>query len=252
MNRALNVGQAVQPDDLPVGQAVQPDDLPVGQVIPPDDPVLSGWKARSTNWPGQERLRSANEVGIEVEISNMQVHLPVDREELARLVRRVLEREGHRRGSISIALVDQATIHGLNRTHLGHDWPTDVISFPLSDPHDPDWTGELVVSAEMADTTAREIGVEPSHELALYIVHGLLHLCGYDDTVESDANRMRRREEETLADLGIPNPFPLVGPMRPQPRGGPVGPDVAAGESPAKKAAARAERALPEQSETLT
>jgi probable rRNA maturation factor len=197
--------------------------------------------------PGQ----SGDDVEIEVQISNTQDHLRVDREELARLVRRVLDREGHRRGSISIALVDEATIHALNRTHLGHDWPTDVISFPLSDPDDPDWAAELVVSAEMARTTAREIGVEPSHELALYIVHGLLHLCGYDDTVESDARRMRRREEELLAELGIPDPFPLVGPMRPQGQGRPAGPEVAAGPSPPRTAAAQAERVLPEQSETL-
>ena len=147
---------------------------------------------------------------IEVEISDTQDHLRVDREELAGLVRRVLDREGHRRGSISIALVDQATIHALNRTHLGHDWPTDVITFPFSNPDDPILTGELVVSAELALTTAREIGVEPSQELALYIVHGLLHLCGYDDTREPDAGRMRRREEEVLADLGIPNPLNRV------------------------------------------
>jgi probable rRNA maturation factor len=190
-------------------------------------------------------------VEIEVEISNTQDHLRVDREELARLVRRVLEREGHRRGSISIALVDQGTIHALNRTHLGHDWPTDVISFPLSDPDDPDWTGELVVSAEMARATAREIGVEPSHELALYLVHGLLHLCGYDDRDESDACRMRRREEEILSDLGIPNPFPMVGPMRAYGRGRPVGADVAAGSAPARTAAAGAEGMVPEQSELL-
>jgi probable rRNA maturation factor len=190
-------------------------------------------------------------VEIEVQISNTQAHLRVDREELARLVRRVLEREGHRRGSISIALVDQATIHALNRTHLGHDWPTDVISFPLSDPEDSDWTGELVVSAEMARTTAREIGVEPSHELALYIVHGLLHLCGYDDRVESDASRMRHREEEILADLGIPNPFPLVGPMRLQGQGRPVGPDVAVRSAPARAGATGSEGMVPEPSEML-
>jgi probable rRNA maturation factor len=146
-------------------------------------------------------------VEIDVEISDTQNHLRVDREELARLVRCVLDREGRTRGSISIALVDQATIHALNRTHLGHDWPTDVISFPFSNPDDPDLTGELVVSAELALTTARELGVEPSHELALYIVHGLLHLCGYRDSLERDARRMRRREHEILAGLGIPNPF---------------------------------------------
>jgi probable rRNA maturation factor len=168
-------------------------------------------------------------VEIEVEISDTQDHLRLAREELADLVRRVLDLEGHTHGSISIALVDQATIHALNRTHLGHDWPTDVLSFPLSNPDDRDLTGELIVSAEMALTTAREIGVEPSHELALYIVHGLLHLCGYDDSVEPDAGRMRRREDEILADLGIPNPFKLAGPAPVQRRSHTVGPALPAG-----------------------
>ncbi|HZW34700.1 MAG TPA: rRNA maturation RNase YbeY [Isosphaeraceae bacterium] len=176
---------------------------------------------------------------IEVEISDTQNHLRVDREKLAGLVRRVLDREGYRRGSISIALVDQATIQALNRAHLGHDWPTDVISFPLSHPDDPDLAGELVVSAEMALTTAVEIGVEPAHELALYLVHGLLHLCGYDDRAEPDAGRMRRREEEVLADLGIPNPFHRVGP------------NLAAGVLPGGTAVPPARRTHPEPSEIL-
>jgi probable rRNA maturation factor len=201
-------------------------------------------------------------VDIEVEISDTQDHLRVDREELADLARRVLVQEGHTHGSISIALVDQATIHTLNRTHLGHDWPTDVLSFPLSNPDDRVLTGELVVSAEMALTTAREIGVEPSHELALYIVHGLLHLCGYDDSREPDAGRMRRREDEILADLGIPNPFKLAGPAPAPRRGQPVGPplpagpdvagpDPAAGALPDGTTAPAAKRTRPEPSETL-
>ena len=96
-----------------------------------------------------------------------------------RLVREVLIGRGSR--PISIALVDDATIHAVNRRHLAHDWPTDVISFRLSEVDDDELAGELVVSAEMAATTARQAGVGAWDELALYVVHGLLHLCGYDD-----------------------------------------------------------------------
>jgi probable rRNA maturation factor len=169
-------------------------------------PVASetGLQLATRNW----QLRSANDVEIEVEISDTQGHCPVDRAALVRLVRDVLVKEGRRRASISIALVDQATIHALNRAHLGHDWPTDVISFPLSDAEDPVLAGELVVSAEMAVATAAELGVEPADELALYLVHGLLHLCGYDDSHESDAVVMRRREEEILAGGSRPIPEP--------------------------------------------
>ena len=144
---------------------------------------------------------------IEVEISNTQGHMQVDGAKLDQLVRVVLGAEDRRRGSISIALVDNATIHAINRTHLGHDWPTDVITFPLAGPDDPILAGELVVSAEMACSVAREIGVKPGEELALYVVHGLLHLCGYDDHDDADRCRMRLREGELLARAGLTNPF---------------------------------------------
>ena len=116
-------------------------------------------------------------------------------------MRVVLAAEGHSRASISIAVVDNATIHTINQAHLGHDWPTDVITFPLADPDESVLTGELVVSAEMACTTARELGVKPSDELALYVVHGLLHLCGFDDHDDSERRRMRQREHELLAQV---------------------------------------------------
>ena len=90
--------------------------------------------------------------------------------------------------------------------------PTDVITFPLSEPGDPGLSGELVVSAEMAVATAGESRADPLHELALYVVHGLLHLCGLDDLTPEAANAMRAGEGEALASLGLTNTFPLVGP----------------------------------------
>jgi probable rRNA maturation factor len=144
---------------------------------------------------------------IEVDVSDTQGHLRVDPATLEHLVRVVLATENRSSGSISIALVDNATIGAIHRKHLGQDGPTDVISFPLNDPDDLVLAGELVVSTEMACNVAREIGVEPGAELALYVVHGLLHLCGYDDHDDADRCRMRRREEEILsrARVTIPN-----------------------------------------------
>jgi probable rRNA maturation factor len=150
---------------------------------------------------------------VEVEVSDTQGHLAVDPEAVKALVRRVLEWEDLRvPATISVALVDDRTIHAVNRRHLGHDCPTDVISFLLTDPDEPVLAGELVVSAERAATVARRAGVDPWAELALYVVHGLLHLCGYDDLAAPDVDAMRRREGEILAREGLTNTFPLVDP----------------------------------------
>ncbi len=148
---------------------------------------------------------------IEVEISDTQSHLATDPAFIEALVRRVLLLEGVERASISIALVDDPTIQAINRRHLDHDWPTDVITFVLSEPDDPNLAAELVVSAEMAASTARDVGVDPRSELALYVVHGLLHLCGLDDQTPEDADVMRRREGEILSLEGLINTYPLVG-----------------------------------------
>jgi probable rRNA maturation factor len=146
--------------------------------------------------------RSAH-CSIDVEISDTQAHLAIDRDSLFSLVASVLRNEGRDRASISIAIVNDEAIKRLNHTHLGHDWPTDVITFPLSEPHEAVLAGELVVSAETACAAAIAHNGDPASELALYIVHGLLHLCGYDDRSDADAALLRRRQSEALAAAGI-------------------------------------------------
>ena len=148
--------------------------------------------------------------GVSVEVNDAQSFLAVDPDAVARVVRVALDAEGVADASVSVALVDDAAIRAVNRRHLGHDWPTDVISFPLSDPGDDALSGELVVSAETALATARGAGVPAWDELALYLVHGLLHLCGHDDHGAEARGAMRRREGEVLARLGLSNTFPAA------------------------------------------
>lgn len=157
-----------------------------------------------------EEPASAAPGTIAVEISSTQSVLSCNPDALRALVVRTLRGEGIHSASISLALVDNRTIHGVNREYLQHDWPTDVISFPLSEPDDPELAGELVVSAEMAQTTAHEIGADSWDELALYVVHGLLHLCGYDDGAPDEAAAMRAREDLVLRREGLRNTFPLA------------------------------------------
>src|SRR5438093_598282 len=105
----------------------------------------------------------------------------IDRGGLREVVRAVLDGEGVADHEISLAFVDNATIHRLNKRYLDHDEPTDVLSFPLSDAHARKLAGELVIGVEVAQQQAQERGHAVDAELSLYVIHGLLHLCGHDD-----------------------------------------------------------------------
>ena len=142
---------------------------------------------------------------IRVKIASPQEIVPLDYAKLRETARVVLEGEGVNEARISLAFVDNATIHGLNKRFLNHDEPTDVLSFPMSGPDAKCLEGELVLGAEVAKAQSAERGHEVSAELALYVIHGLLHLCGYDDHEEPDIQRMRERERKYLKQLGFPN-----------------------------------------------
>jgi len=143
-----------------------------------------------------------------IAITNAQDILKIDAEFLEQVTRQTLSAERVGEAEISIALVDNATIHDLNVRHLQHDEPTDVLSFlldcrPPEAAEQPDDVGkqiegEVVLSVEMAVQRAAEFGWTPHDELLLYLVHGLLHLCGYDDLSEAQREEMRSRERTNL------------------------------------------------------
>jgi probable rRNA maturation factor len=140
-----------------------------------------------------------------IAIATPQETVAVDRAFMRNLVRTVLEGEGVADAEISLAFVDNATIHRLNKRFLEHDEPTDVLSFPLSEPGAKRLAGELVVGAEVAQAQAQERGHDVQAELALYVIHGLLHLCGHDDKTAEAAAAMRQRERHYLGELGLPD-----------------------------------------------
>jgi probable rRNA maturation factor len=142
---------------------------------------------------------------IRVKIASPQEVVPLDYAKLRETARVVLEGEGISEAQVSLAFVDNATIHGLNKRFLNHDEPTDVLSFPMSGPGAKVFEGELVMGAEVAKAQAAERGHDVAAELALYVIHGLLHLCGYDDHDAKDAKRMRERERQYLQLLGYPD-----------------------------------------------
>lgn len=92
----------------------------------------------------------------------------------------------------------------LHRVHMGIDTPTDVLTFDLgSDPRRGFIDGEIVACADVARRAAANLGVSLLAELALYAVHGVLHLAGFDDHTAKDAARMHALEDEILRGCGI-------------------------------------------------
>jgi probable rRNA maturation factor len=109
---------------------------------------------------------------------------------------------------VSLAIVDDSTIHQLNRRHLEHDYATDVLSFVLEEGPDH-LEGEIIASWDHARTQAADVGWQAENELMLYVIHGALHLVGFDDHHPDDRRRMREAEAEQLRSWGLPLPSPI-------------------------------------------
>jgi probable rRNA maturation factor len=145
-----------------------------------------------------ESMTSGNKKSV-VLISSSQRAVRVDRARLARLLRFVARKEGFRLGQIDLAVVGKDEITSHNRRWLRHAGATDVLSFDLSE--GGGLSGQLIVCGDVAAEQAHLRGLPAQEELMLYVVHGLLHLCDYDDQTVRGAARMHAREEELLREF---------------------------------------------------
>lgn len=125
----------------------------------------------------------------------------VDDAEVQRTLEAALAHGGRPGIHLSVVFVSDAVLARLHAEVLGDPSETDVISFDLGE-EDGGPAGELYVSVDCARTQAAQRGVTLARELALYLVHGTLHLCGYDDHEPEDRERMREAERSVLAGLG--------------------------------------------------
>ena len=114
---------------------------------------------------------------------------------------------GYPEAELSILLVDDQEIAEINRQYLGRQGPTNVISFPQNEGEDsdlnPEMLGDVVVSVETAAREAEAAGMGLDWALDRLIVHGILHLTGYDhESPEADAEEMEAKEAEMMGLLG--------------------------------------------------
>lgn len=159
---------------------------------------------------------------LDVYAADEQSDHPVAVERFSALARSVLEAEGIVSDTeVSLLFVDEATIAALNERFLGTSGPTDVLSFPIEDEFDrsgrsPDeggtgpasieadtgrqlLLGDVVICPAAAARNAVDHGVTFDDEIALLVVHGILHLLGMDHVVDAEAERMELREQQLLA-----------------------------------------------------
>ncbi|MEY4567590.1 MAG: Endoribonuclease YbeY [Planctomycetota bacterium] len=139
---------------------------------------------------------------LDIEIDDQQFALKIDHKRLARVLDKIATDHGFSSGEVSVILVDDETIHRVNRDHLQHDYPTDVISF-VFEATGSHLEGEILVSTDTAIRESTEGGWDAGEETLLYCIHGMLHLVGMDDIEDVDRQAMRAQEAKYLGVCGL-------------------------------------------------
>ena len=140
---------------------------------------------------------------------HMQSHVrrvTFDQARLDRLARAILSDVGETSAELGVLFVGDQRMRGFNRRYRGKDRTTDVLAFAMREArtpyaicHMPDMLGDVVISAPTAWRQAKEAGQSFDEEIVRLLVHGILHLCGYDhERSEKEARRMHRRERMIL------------------------------------------------------
>ncbi len=133
-----------------------------------------------------------------IRITDRQRRLALEREGVAELAAWVLGREGRREGELSLLFTNNHRIRELNRRYLDRDRPTDVLAFPQGGAGG--LLGDVAVSTEQVIRQAPEYGQPVGDELALCLIHGILHLTGWADHPRTEREKTRRREQALLGE----------------------------------------------------
>lgn len=139
---------------------------------------------------------------MKIQIENQQKLIKIDRKKIRSAITMLLKLEDCNDKEISITFVDDTGIQIINRQYLGKDKPTNVISFSLQEGEcggiNPDLLGDIIISVETARRDAAKGGLCFDEEIIFLIIHGFLHLTGYDhvNTPVANVRKMKRKEKE--------------------------------------------------------
>lgn len=143
-------------------------------------------------------------MSLDVSVSTNGLRIPLSKESIVDASRAVLRSERVPNALVSITLLERAAIARMNKSHLGHTGPTDVISFGFSRATDEDpVVGDIYICPDVARAHARERRVPVREELTRLVVHGTLHILGYDhpELEEREESDMWRRQERVVRRL---------------------------------------------------
>lgn len=129
--------------------------------------------------------------GITIGIYNASSAGRIPRKRMEYAIRTALRGEKVKKAAIDVIVLDNPDIHAMNKQFLRHDYPTDVITFPLEEDK---VIGEIYIGYGVAKQQADEYGVSCTNELMRLAVHGTLHLVGYDDATDAERTRMNDLE----------------------------------------------------------
>jgi probable rRNA maturation factor len=144
-----------------------------------------------------------------VSVLNRQDRVPVDRRKIGSAARGILKTLGYEGYELTVVLVDDREITRLNRQYFRRNRPTNVISFPMMDDSPVSLRsrilGDVVISAETAQRDAGEAGEKAEEEILFLMIHGILHLAGYDhEGSVAERRKMEAKEKEFFEALNPP------------------------------------------------
>ncbi|OIO67218.1 MAG: rRNA maturation RNase YbeY [Candidatus Marinimicrobia bacterium CG1_02_48_14] len=134
--------------------------------------------------------------------SDSKAEIP-DPEPLQQALETVLAGEKRVASSITIILLTNDALRAMKAEHFGMDWFTDIIAFNMNEANESEIEGELYLSPEQIRLNAGEYGVSFTQEFLRVVLHGCLHLCGYEDSTPTEKNQMRTLEDKYLSALEL-------------------------------------------------
>jgi len=136
---------------------------------------------------------------MKIAVRNLQKIVKINRSCLKNLVKKICNFLNLNKGYLSLVFADNEVIKELNRRYLKKNNPTDVLAFDLTDNFQPqELSAEVIISVEKAEENSKIFSTDLREELLLYIIHGLLHLSGFEDKTSLQKKEMRKKEKEII------------------------------------------------------